>query len=129
MEGGKLPEALANCICIARMWEGQEGGAREIVRDTTVREMERLFAKVCIFFRTWKRCFGANGGAKRNEWGQFELLAAFQAYVMYVTLLMDPGAEPVVSQSIMRKSFFCSPYLSSLSQPFLYPPSHTLFNI
>ena len=59
MEGGKLPEALANCVCIARMWMGEEGGARDIVRDTTVREMERLFAKVCIFFPYLEKILGS----------------------------------------------------------------------
>jgi hypothetical protein len=40
---GKLPPALANCVSIARMWEG---GGSEMVRDTTLREMGRVFALV-----------------------------------------------------------------------------------
>lgn len=45
-EGGRLPEALANCRSVARMWEGCESPSK-MVRETTVREMERLFGEVC----------------------------------------------------------------------------------
>ncbi|KAJ4359719.1 uncharacterized protein N0V89_000275 [Didymosphaeria variabile] len=79
---GKLPSALANCVSIARMWEGQREGGGALVKDTSLREMERLFAE-------------------KEKYGQWELLAAFQAYIMYVTLLLDPAGEPVVPQDVM----------------------------
>ncbi|KAL1594501.1 hypothetical protein SLS60_010261 [Paraconiothyrium brasiliense] len=79
---GKLPSALANCVSIARMWQGQRIGGDDLVRDITTREMGRLFAG-------------------KEQYGQWELLAAFQAYIMYVTLLLDPAVEPVVPQDVM----------------------------
>ncbi|KAF2449388.1 hypothetical protein P171DRAFT_480476 [Karstenula rhodostoma CBS 690.94] len=82
---GKLPLPLANCVSIARMWEGLgegEGGS-EMVRETTVREIARV----------------REGKENYTSW---ELLAAFQAYIMYATLLVEPQREIVVPQDIMR---------------------------
>lgn len=44
---GRFPAPLENCVSIARMWDGQEGGGSAMVRETTRREMERLDAEVC----------------------------------------------------------------------------------
>ncbi|KAF1977430.1 hypothetical protein BU23DRAFT_564940 [Bimuria novae-zelandiae CBS 107.79] len=38
---------------------------------------------------------------QKQQYKQWDLLAAFQAYIIYVTLLLNPAAEPVIDQSIM----------------------------
>ncbi|KAJ9621528.1 hypothetical protein H2203_007015 [Taxawa tesnikishii (nom. ined.)] len=77
-----LPTALANCASIARMWEGQPEGGSTIVRETTVREMDRLFNQ-------------------KHSYGQYDLLVAFQAYILYVVLLLTPSQMPAISQVTM----------------------------
>jgi hypothetical protein len=45
---GELPQALANCISLVRMWLGREQGSDVMVVETVRSEMERLFDEVCI---------------------------------------------------------------------------------
>jgi hypothetical protein len=43
-----LPLPLANCFTLAKMWDGQRPGAEDLVQQTTVNEMTRLFMEVRI---------------------------------------------------------------------------------
>jgi hypothetical protein len=45
---GELPQALANCFSLVRMWVGREQGSDVMVVETVRSEMERLFDEVCI---------------------------------------------------------------------------------
>lgn len=47
MVEGELPQALANCISLVRMWVGREQGSDVMVVETVRSEMERLFDEVC----------------------------------------------------------------------------------
>ena len=47
MVEGELPQALANCISLVRMWVGREQGSDVMVVETVRTEMERLFDEVC----------------------------------------------------------------------------------
>jgi hypothetical protein len=45
---GELPQALANCFSLVRMWVGREQGSDVMVVETVRSEMERLLHEVCI---------------------------------------------------------------------------------
>jgi len=45
---GELPQALANCFSLVRMWVGREQGSEVMVVETVRSEMERLLDEVCI---------------------------------------------------------------------------------
>ncbi|KAK7183685.1 hypothetical protein DPSP01_011683 [Paraphaeosphaeria sporulosa] len=91
---GKLPQPLANCVCVARMWEGLGEGVegakaaieegREMVREVTVAQMSKLATQT-----------------KEQNRTQWDLLAAFQAYIVYATLLLGPDRTPVIPQELM----------------------------
>jgi hypothetical protein len=42
-----LPQPLAICFTICKMWAGQCDGASEIIQDTVRKEMKSLFDRVC----------------------------------------------------------------------------------
>lgn len=44
-----VPQPLANCFTIAKMWAGQCEGASGIVTETVTKEMQSLFEKVCPY--------------------------------------------------------------------------------
>ena len=44
---GIIPQPLANCFALCKMWAGQYDGASEIVKDTVLKEMKFLFDRVC----------------------------------------------------------------------------------
>ncbi|KAF2808058.1 uncharacterized protein BDZ99DRAFT_391543 [Mytilinidion resinicola] len=67
-----VPQPLANCFTISKMWAGQCEGASGIVTETVTKEMESLFEK----YRTM------------NE---PDLLAALQALVLYTVMLLFPS--------------------------------------
>jgi hypothetical protein len=46
---GELPQALANCFSLVRMWVGREQGSDVMVVETVRSEMERLFDEVCMY--------------------------------------------------------------------------------
>jgi hypothetical protein len=45
---GELPQALANCFSLVRMWVGREQGSDIMVVEIVRSEMERLLDEVCI---------------------------------------------------------------------------------
>ena len=49
---GELPQALANCFSLVRMWVGREQGSEVMVVETVRSEMERLLDEVCIWSRS-----------------------------------------------------------------------------
>ena len=44
---GTIPQPLANCFALCKMWAGQYDGASEIVKDTVLKEMKFIFDRVC----------------------------------------------------------------------------------
>ncbi|KAJ9213183.1 hypothetical protein DTO166G4_5176 [Paecilomyces variotii] len=78
----ELPLALANCYSLVRMWETRAIGSEAIVTSTVQREMERLIEE-------------------RESYGQMELLAASQAYLIYVIMAYFSPAQgiPLVDSS------------------------------
>ncbi|KAF9888856.1 hypothetical protein FE257_008225 [Aspergillus nanangensis] len=75
MEASPVPTALVNCITLTRMWQARVPGGEAIVRTTIITEMERLLQE-------------------RRSYDQFNLLAAFQAYLLYTIMLFFPGDTP-----------------------------------
>ncbi|KAK9312625.1 hypothetical protein V1522DRAFT_234122 [Lipomyces starkeyi] len=63
----EMPQPLANCYSLVRMWYGRATGSEEIVTVTVKQEMERLLYE-------------------HQSYGQMELLATFQAYLIYVLM-------------------------------------------
>ncbi|EPQ58763.1 hypothetical protein GLOTRDRAFT_36217, partial [Gloeophyllum trabeum ATCC 11539] len=77
-EGERIPVPLANCLSLVRMWENRAPGSEMIAIQTIKWEMERLFREVSSFYGTYE---------------QMELLAAFQAYLIYSIMLFFSSSE------------------------------------
>ncbi|PYH49754.1 Zn(II)2Cys6 transcription factor domain-containing protein [Aspergillus saccharolyticus JOP 1030-1] len=102
-----LPQALANCYSLVRMWENAVPGSEAMVINTIETEMDRL----------------ANELPSRYD---HELLSTFQAYLIYsVMLYFSPrlAAPAAVTDKVMitlmelafrtaRNGFFCAAELS-----------------
>ncbi|KAK9242967.1 hypothetical protein V1506DRAFT_570300 [Lipomyces tetrasporus] len=62
-----MPLPLANCYSLVRLWYGRASGSESIVTTTVKQEMERLLQEY-------------------QSYDQMELLAAFQAYLIYALM-------------------------------------------
>ncbi|KAJ4295415.1 hypothetical protein N0V90_007427 [Kalmusia sp. IMI 367209] len=89
------------------------------------RKLPRTLENCASIARMWEGQVGAGVICivQRQKYDPFALLAAFQAYIMYVTLLLDPSAEPVVPQSIMLdlQDFAHTIALTGLEHPWERP--------
>ncbi|KAF2495607.1 hypothetical protein BU16DRAFT_510534 [Lophium mytilinum] len=90
-----VPQPLANCFTISKMWAGQCQGASDIVTETVTKEMQSLFEK----YRTMD---------------EPNLLAAIQALVLYTVMLLFPShsqaslspVAPAVFASIQKVVYY-----------------------
>ncbi|KNG80924.1 C6 finger domain protein [Aspergillus nomiae NRRL 13137] len=105
IERKELPRSLANCYSLVRMWEQAVPGSEMMVMSTLEKEMERL--------------------AEEHPENDYELLAAFQAYLLYTIMLyFSPrGGSSLVNDKIMitlmemafrtaRNGLFCAAELA-----------------
>ncbi|KAK9342922.1 hypothetical protein V1522DRAFT_372421 [Lipomyces starkeyi] len=76
MSKNPLSLPLANCFTVAKMWDGQLSGAEELVSRTAMNEMIRLFVEY-------------------QSYDEFNLVAALQAAVIYMIILIFPKRENV----------------------------------
>ncbi|KAL1956926.1 hypothetical protein VTO42DRAFT_6673 [Malbranchea cinnamomea] len=80
-----LPQPLANCITLAKMWHWQCEGAEQIVQDTVLGEVNNVLNKM-------------------QEYDEIDLLAALQALVMHLIMLLFPSknsTRPVARDDLM----------------------------
>lgn len=81
-----LPQPLANCFTLCKMWAGHWDGASEMVRDTVLKEMKSLFERYQIL-------------------DEASLLAALQALVMYTIILLFPSRVQTSVSSVDQSVF------------------------
>ncbi|TFK54876.1 hypothetical protein OE88DRAFT_1653418 [Heliocybe sulcata] len=84
-EGSEIPVPLANCLSLVRMWENRARGSDGITTQTIKWEMERLFRE-------------------HSTYRQTDLLAAFQAYLIYAIMLFfssSPPGKSLIDRTIM----------------------------
>ncbi|KAF2140823.1 uncharacterized protein K452DRAFT_351588 [Aplosporella prunicola CBS 121167] len=77
---------LANCLTLARVCDQPLPGSQPAVHDTLKREMERLYSEY-------------------TSYGEMELLAAFQAYLIYAMLIyfhFDETRESGLQQAMLN---------------------------
>ncbi|KAK9321064.1 hypothetical protein V1517DRAFT_185555 [Lipomyces orientalis] len=72
--GQVMPLPLANCFSLVRLWYGRANGSESIVTTTVKQEMERLLQEY-------------------QSYDQMELLAAFQAYLIYALMAYFSPAQ------------------------------------
>ncbi|KZT26433.1 hypothetical protein NEOLEDRAFT_1177441 [Neolentinus lepideus HHB14362 ss-1] len=94
VEGQGIPVPLANCLSLVRMWENRAQRSDEIVTQTIKWEMERLFRE-------------------HSTYSQTDLLAAFQAYLIYSIMLFFSSSavgKSLVDRTVMinLQEFACS---------------------
>ncbi|KIW70362.1 hypothetical protein PV04_02637 [Phialophora macrospora] len=70
VKGKAMCLPLENCMNISRMWTAQTAGSADMVREVIEQEMHKLFEK-------------------RAHCGHLELLATFQAYLLYAIMLFS----------------------------------------
>ncbi|KAL3475454.1 hypothetical protein BJX99DRAFT_259400 [Aspergillus californicus] len=70
-----LPQALANCFTLVKMWHGQCHGAEDMVRKLIVNEVDTILAKF-------------------KDLDEPALLAVLQATVIYLIILLFPANSP-----------------------------------
>ncbi|KAE8342100.1 hypothetical protein BDV24DRAFT_130897 [Aspergillus arachidicola] len=105
IEGKELPRSLANCYSLVRMWEQAVPGSEMMVMSTLEKEMERL--------------------AEEHPEHDYELLSAFQAYLLYTIMLyFSPrGGPSLINDKMMitlmelafrtaRNGLFCAAELA-----------------
>ncbi|KAB8077339.1 hypothetical protein BDV29DRAFT_199077 [Aspergillus leporis] len=106
-KGNEISRALANCYSLVRMWEHAAPGSEEIVMSTLRWEMDRL----------------ASESPNQHD---YELLCAFQAYLIY-SILMYFSPRGGFSDTTMvtlkemafrtaRNGLFCAAELASTDQ-------------
>ncbi|RAL12892.1 Zn(II)2Cys6 transcription factor domain-containing protein [Aspergillus homomorphus CBS 101889] len=107
VSGGSLPQALANCYSLVRMWENAVLGSEAMVINTIETEMERL-------------------SREPPSQHDHDLLSSFQAYLIYSIMLYfspRPAAPAAVTDKVMitlmelasrtaRNGFFCASEMS-----------------
>ncbi|RAK96936.1 Zn(II)2Cys6 transcription factor domain-containing protein [Aspergillus ibericus CBS 121593] len=105
--GRRMPRALANCYSLVRMWEQAAAGSEALVVETVEKEMDRL------------------ANETPSTLGDFDLLATFQAYLIYSIMLYFsplPGGPTVtdkimitlmeIASSTARNGIFCTAEIS-----------------
>ena len=97
MRAKPVPTALVNCITLTRMWETRVPGGEAIIRATIITEMERLLQEVRLIPISFPPREYTNPGMhdpQRRSYDQLNLLAAFQAYLLYTIMLFFPAYAP-----------------------------------
>ncbi|KAK6859406.1 hypothetical protein PG995_003042 [Apiospora arundinis] len=74
VENGIIAKPLANCYTLARMWDGHAGGSTQLVQDTILNEVRRIFQECASY----------------NE---VDLLAAAQSVLILLIILFYGGSE------------------------------------
>ncbi|KAE8353087.1 hypothetical protein BDV28DRAFT_157301 [Aspergillus coremiiformis] len=82
IDGNEMPRALAHCYTLVRMWEQAVPGSELMVMETLEKEMERL--------------------VEEHLEHDYELLSAFQAYLIYAIMLyFSPRGTSRVTDQMM----------------------------
>ncbi|KLJ05494.1 hypothetical protein EMPG_11028 [Blastomyces silverae] len=85
---GNIPEPLANCFALVKMWHGQPNGGASIVQQTVRREMQAI----------------SNSFQTLDE---TELVAALQALTIYTLMLLFPSNDqqpiPLLEDKLVRQ--------------------------
>ena len=93
----KLPQPLANCITLTKMWHGQRDGTEEMVRKTIMRELDSIADQVgrSVFLRLLF-ILDLIDNRIQNQPDQLDgaaLIAVLQAIVIYAIILISPTAN------------------------------------